>query len=341
MNASRVLLLSAREPRATPDTDLAAVVSELFAALGAQPACTVVQHEIVGIGDVERAVRRFRPHVVFNTCEAIGGQSALEPVVPLLLERLGVEYTGNSAACLRSCLRKSDTTDALRLAGVPVPASVRLTEPCSELPAPLRFPVIVKPEREDGSVGIDGASVATDGPTLHRAVGRVIEELSQPALVQEYIAGREIAVALLGWPTPRVLPPGEIEFVEASFAGRPHVLTYASKWDATSPDYQGTRSISAAIDPAVRARVHGVALRAFAALHMRDYGRVDLRLDARGRPFVVDVNPNCDLSSDAGFAKAALRAGLDHAALVGEILRCALRRAATGAGSEASTRVAS
>jgi D-alanine-D-alanine ligase len=341
VNASRVLLLSAREPRATPDTDLAVVVSELFAALGAQPACTVVHHEIVGVGDVERAVRRFRPHVVFNTCEAIAGRSALEPVVPLLLERLGVAYTGNSAACLRSCLRKSDTTDALRIAGVPVPASVRLTEPAFDLPAPLRFPVIVKPEREDGSVGIDGASVATDGPTLHGAVRRVIDELAQPALVQEYIEGREIAVALLGWPTPRVLPPGEIEFIEASFAGRPRVLTYASKWDAASPDYQGTRSISAAAAPALRARVHGVALRAFAALHMRDYGRVDLRLDGRGRPFVVDVNPNCDLSSDAGFAKAALRAGLDHATVVGEILRCALKRAGASGATATPTRAAS
>lgn len=326
--SSRVLLLSARELEPRPDTDLRLVVRDLLAALGRHPGCDVVHHEVARIADVERAVRTFRPDAVFNACETLYGESSNEPVVPLLLEHLGVAFTGSPAACLRQCLRKADATAALRAAGVPVPGTLRIaTDTIPATLGRLAYPLIVKPEREDGSVGIHASSVVDDDVALRRAVRDVVVGLAQPAVVQEYIEGREIAVSLLGWPEPRVLPPGEIAFDANLFAGRARVLTYASKWDEDSADYRGTSSIAAAVSPAALSRVAGVARRAFLALGMRDYGRVDLRLDARGRPFVIDVNPNCDVSTEGGFAKAAARAGLGYAGAVGVILRGALARA--------------
>jgi D-alanine-D-alanine ligase len=330
--SSRVLLLSARETDLRPDTDLRVVVRDLLVALGAHPGSDVIHHEVARMADVERAVRTFRPDAVFNACETLYGESSNEPVVPLLLERLGVAFTGSPAACLRQCLRKADATAALRAAGVPVPATLRIAAAVDpgDLADRLRFPLIVKPEREDGSVGIHASSVVHNAESLHRAVVDIVDGLEQPAVVQEYIEGREIAVSLLGWPEPRVLPPGEIAFDAELFAGRARVLTYESKWDEESPDFRGTRSIAAATSPATLSRVAAVARRAFLALGMRDYGRVDLRLDADGRPFVIDVNPNCDLSTEGGFAKAVGRAGLRYDDAVFAILRGALARASRG-----------
>jgi len=328
--SSRVLLLSARELTLRPDTDLRLVVRDLLAALGAHPGCDVIHHEVARVADVERAVRNFRPDAVFNACETLYGESSNEPVVPLLLERLGVAFTGSPAACLRQCLRKADATAALRGAGVPVPGTLRIaTDFAPGMLGGLTYPLIVKPEREDGSVGIHATSVVHDDDALRDAVREIVIGRGQPAIVQEYIDGREIAVALLGWPEPRVLPPGEIAFDADLFAGRARVLTYESKWDEASADYRGTRSIAAAASPAALSRVAAVARRAFVALGMRDYGRVDLRLDAEGRPFVIDVNPNCDLSMEGGFAKAVARAGMAYDAAVGTILRGALARASS------------
>ncbi len=335
MNASRLLLLSAHEPVVRPDTDLGEVVRDLLAALARMPGCEVVHHEVQKLSDVERAVRVFRPDAVFNACETLYGESKNEPAVPLLLERLGVAFTGSPAQTLRSCLAKGEATALLRAAGVPVPGSMCLASADASvgLDAALSYPVIVKPEREDGSVGIGVDSVVHDDEGLRRAVRAITEGLGQPALVQTYVPGREIAVALVGYPEPRVLPPGEITFDAETFEGRARVLTYASKWDEASPDYGATRSVGAAASPPLLSRLAAVARRAFDAVGMRDYGRVDLRLDETGKPFVIDVNPNCDVSTGGGFAKAAARAGLSYDAVVGLIATSALARAPAGQGA--------
>lgn len=316
----RVLLLSPIEHAPRPDTDLSDIVQDLLASLSAQAGCAIVHAPARTLGDVERAVRATRPDVVFNACETLDGKSENEPLVPLLLDRLGVSFTGSPARCLRRCLRKAEASAILRAAGVPVPDTVIGTPP------PSAYPLIVKPEREDGSVGIHAGSVVYDEAALRRGLA-VLEEGGQPAIVQRYVEGREIAVALLGWPEPRALPPGEILYDPSVFADRPRILTYASKWDETSVDYGATRSAAASVSPALLARLSAHARRAAHALGMRDYGRVDFRVDERGEPWVIDVNPNCDLSLDGGFMRAARRAGLDHERTVGAILSGAIARA--------------
>ena len=189
--------------------------------------------------------------------------------------------------------------------------------------APSAYPVIVKPAREDGSIGIGEDSVARDADGLRRAL-RALEATRSAAMVQQYVDGREISVAFLGWPKPVALPPGEILFDAPAFAGRPHVLTYASKWDPASEDYAATRSVAAVLSPALLERVSTRAARA--ARSASDYGRVDFRVDAAGT-CAIDANPNCDLSADGGFMRAARRAGLSRTDALMTILAGAFDRA--------------
>lgn len=329
MSTSRILLLSPIEEEVRPDTDLTVVVEDLMASLRTLSSTTVVHAEVATLADIERAVRLHRPDAVFNACETLDGQSENEPLVPLLLDRMGVPFTGSTARCLRLCLRKAESSAVLRNAGVPIPATYKIdaARPRGIVPASA-YPVIVKPEREDGSVGIDENSVVHDEDALVRVVGALADR-GQPAIAQSYVEGREIAVALLGWPEPRVLPPGEILYDAGVFDGRARILTYASKWDEASVEYGATKSVGAELSPALLAKLGTHARRAAKALGMRDYGRVDFRVDAQGNPFVIDVNPNCDLSADGGFMRAAARAGLGHEDAVRKIVAGAKSRMVT------------
>ncbi|MBX3219874.1 MAG: ATP-grasp domain-containing protein [Labilithrix sp.] len=326
-----MLLLTPLDPAPRPDTDLGAVTRDLLDSLKARGRWDVVHASITCLQDVETALFEHQPDVVFNACESVGGRSADEPEVPHLLERLGVPFTGSSSSCLRLCLDKFDTSSALARAGVPVPATYRAGVPLPASP----FPLIVKPEREDGSVGIDADSVVHDAASLSRKVAGLAAD-GRPAVLQQYIDGREVALALLGGTNPRVLSPGEILYDADAFSGRPRILTYASKWDETSVDYVGTRSTEAALSPELHRRLSVLARRAAAALGMRDYGRIDFRVDRSGRAFVIDANPNCDLSRDGGFMLAAKRSGLDHGQVVATLVTGALARA--GAPARAAAR---
>ena len=145
-------------------------------------------------------------------------------------------------------------------------------------------------------------------------------------MVEQFVDGREFNVALLGHPAPRVLPLSEIDF-DALPADAPRIVSYDAKWKSGSVDDLGTVPVLHPILPnTVAARVRRVAADAFRAVGVRDYGRVDVRLSPSGIPYVVDVNPNCDLSRNAGMARAAAAVGIDFAALIRLLVRYALRR---------------
>jgi D-alanine-D-alanine ligase len=302
---------------------VAPVAEHMLETLAGLPGVRVVHRPVYHPSEVLAAIGDDRPDVVFNLCEALGGDSRLEVHAAWLLERLGLPFTGSPYHALRHCLYKLEANQILARAGVRVPATVRVDSP-DHLPK-VAFPAIVKPEREDGSMGIETASVVHDVKRLRDQVAAVVETYKQPAVVQRYIHGREIAVSLLGGPVPRVLPPGEIRF-NGLPEGHPHILTFDSKWAPGTVDFSGTQSVPAVLRPRELRRVAAVGRRAFDVLGLRDYGRVDVRLDERGEPYVIDVNPNCDISDGAGFALAAGRAGLGYADFLWEILRSALCR---------------
>lgn len=271
-----------------------------------------------------RAFLDFGPDVVVNLCESWAGDPRGELIVPALLEVARLPYTGSRPLALALSLHKHQAKQVLRAHGVPTPewALVSRLEQLGSVDVPL--PAIVKPAHEDASIGIDRRSLVRTREELAWAVERVLTERRQPALVERFIDGRELNVALLGDP-PEVLPINEIDF-SALEAGHPRIVTYAAKWDESAPEYHSTMPVRAALPPAQLARVQEVARAAFAALELRDYGRVDLRLDAAGEPFVIEVNPNCDLAPDAGFAKAARAAGLEWDALVLRVVGLARAR---------------
>jgi D-alanine-D-alanine ligase len=260
----------------------------------------------------------------FNLCESLCGDARLESAVPLLLELLGIPFTGSPPEVLSFALRKDRVKKRLEEAGIPTPAGRILTSPSDGCDLP--YPLIVKPVREDGSVGIWRTSVVHDASELARAVDAVVTTFRQPCLVEQFIDGRELNVALLGHPTPRVLPLSEIDF-GALPPDVPRIVSYDAKWSTGSVDDLGTVPVLHPNLPnSVAARVRRAAAEAFRAVGVRDYGRVDVRLAASGIPYVVDVNPNCDLSSGAGMARAAAAVGIDYAALVGLLVRYASRR---------------
>jgi D-alanine-D-alanine ligase len=287
------------------------------------------------LASLRARLAELEPDCAFNLCESLGGDARLESAVPVLLELLGIAFTGSPPEVLSFALRKDRVKQRLEAAGIPTPGGrvlLRPGEPCD-----LPFPLIVKPVREDGSVGISRASVVHDQAALARAVEAVVASLRQPCLVEQFIDGREFNVALLGHPTPRVLPLSEIDF-DGLPPDAPRIVSYEAKWSSGSVDDLGTVPVLHPTLPnGVAARVRRAAAEAFRAVGVRDYGRVDVRLGSNGVPYVIDVNPNCDLSPHAGMARAAAAVGIDYGSFAGLLVRYALRRRRpAGAGEGAS-----
>ncbi|WP_050724613.1 D-alanine--D-alanine ligase family protein [Vulgatibacter incomptus] len=266
------------------------------------------------------------PDLVFNLCESLAGDSRGELAVPAILESLGIPYTGSSSVALALALHKQKAKELLRGVGVPVPDGRVVRRPPDLDGWDAAFPLMVKPAREDASVGISPASVVHDREALERRVRHVLDTHRQEAIVERYVEGRELYVALLGNDPPEVLPITEIDFSELP-ATLPRIVTYDAKWVPGSVEDRGTRPHLAEItDPEVRARVEHVARETFRTLELRDYGRVDLRLDADGTPWVIDVNANCALAPDAGYARAAAAIGLPYDAMIARLVEVAIER---------------
>lgn len=263
--------------------------------------------------------------VIFNLVESLRGQSALEPAAAWLYELEGRAYTGAPATALDRCLHKAVTRAILRDAGVSLPAG-RALRPGDDSLDGLPFPLLLKPAAEDASHGIDLGSVVHDEASAHARIASLRARFGEVVIAEAWIDGRELNVSILeSGGELRVLPAAEIDFSEFP-PGAPRILTYAAKWDETSDEYRGSPSVTAELDEGLRVRVEDVARRAFRALGLRGYGRVDLRIDAKRTPYVIDVNPNPALAPDAGFARAAERAGISYAELVATIVTEAAAR---------------
>jgi D-alanine-D-alanine ligase len=269
-----------------------------------------------------------RPDAVFNLCESIQGDNRFEALLPLLLEVRGIPYTGSGSFALSLALRKDKAKEILQARGIPVPRGRLVREPDTS-GIDLRFPLMVKPAREDASVGISSSSVVADRAALSQQVKHVLRHYQQPALVEEYIDGREIYVSLLGrvGDRPQIFPYFEIDFSEMP-ADRPRIVSFEAKWVEDSVEYRGTKPVRCeGLLPALRQKIAETAQAAFEAIELRDYGRMDVRLHADGTPYIIDVNPNCDLSDLAGgFSKAARAGGLAYKDVILRIVSLALSR---------------
>ncbi|HEY7371998.1 MAG TPA: ATP-grasp domain-containing protein [Polyangia bacterium] len=319
---------SQQDPENGSRADIRGTTEDVVAALtrtGLTADALGIDGEVAG---AMTAIAAFAPDVVFNLCESLSGDARFEPLLPLLLEHAGISYTGSPPLTLGVALHKQKAKAALRDAGVPTPDAVCLSTPDIAAVA-LPFPLIVKPSREDASIGISAQSVVHDRAELGRQVAAVIARYRQPALVERFIEGREIYVSMLGREDGDIdlLPLHEIDFSEMP-AGQPRIVSYAAKWEETSAEYRGTKPVvCAGLPEAVVARIGSVARAAFAAMELRDYGRLDVRLAGDGTPYVIDINPNCDLSeASGGFARAGRAAGLGYDEVIRRIVDLALQR---------------
>jgi D-alanine-D-alanine ligase len=270
------------------------------------------------------------PELVFNLCEAFAGSAAFEMNVAAVYELLGIPFTGCPALTLGLSLNKPLAKSILAANGIRTPNSVVLDRGSDPRAAgQLAFPLIAKPAAEDASLGIDDGAVVHDLDALSERVKFLWREFRQPALVEEFIAGREFCVSVLAEsPTEfAALPIVEISFDRLP-PDRPKIFGYEAKWDPAAPfNLAMAIRCPAEIDDKTADELRGLALQVARTVGLRDYGRVDFRLrESDGALFVLEVNPNPDLSDECAFMKAARSSGRTTEGTICEIVERAIER---------------
>jgi len=268
--------------------------------------------------------------LAFNLCETVGGRAQGEHLAAGAVELLEIPMTGASAATLLLCLDKDRCAAMLRANGITVPDWI-VVDGAHPLPEDFdRFPSMVKPAAEDASNGVHSTSVVTSLPETLAAVAR-IRETWDKVVIQDFIEGREINLAIVG---DSLLPPAEIDFSTLPHEAPP-IVSFAAKWKPESTDYQGTVPVCPAdLPPQQAEELQRLAGRAWRLMDGRGYARVDVRLTSDGIPYVIDINPNPDLSLDAGLARQARVAGWSYDELIRKVVDCALNGMHTSPASD-------
>jgi len=270
------------------------------------------------------ALERERSDVIFNICDGLAGVTARATQVAGLLELMQKRFTGSGSEAMAIGQDKVLTKQLFAHYGIPSPRFAVLDRSHLEWVDQLEFPLIVKPSNEDASVGITDGAVVNDVRSLLERVAWIHTEIERPALIEQYIEGREIYAVVLGNNPPEVLPLLEWPLTGG---GGPRIATYAAKWDPRHVDYQAVSDRFADdLPPGLVERIERAAVKAFRALRLQDYGRIDIRLTADGTPYFLEVNPNPFLDPRAEVAMAAQAKGLDYGELAERIVTLALER---------------
>ncbi len=336
-------VLSTDHPEAESEAEVLLTVKHVSEALAAAG----YRVSRLGIGrdpaHLVRDVRKTKADVVFNLFEGVPDKGESEPCVASMLEWLDMPFTGSSACVLSLARDKPLTKLVLRGAGLPTPDFLTVetaNDPrLRQGPERLHWPLIVKPADHDASVGIEQASVVTTPAQLERQVKSVLARFDGRVLVEEYVAGRELTVGVIEtrqeiaaehgvrhasfWRL--ALPVSEFEFEPTE--DRWPIVTYDSKWSVASSEFTLTpyREI-ADVPAALSERLRTLAMQAFGVLGLRDYGRIDFRLDSDGQPFILEANPNPDISPTAGLAGVLRGVGFTFRDFVDGLVGQALAR---------------
>jgi len=282
-------------------------------------------HEVVDLeatSDLPLVLASTPVDVVFNIAEGFRGRSR-ESQVPALLELLDIPYTGSDPAALSVSLDKALAKRMVRTHGVLTPDYVVLSTGKERLPREMqRFPLIVKPVAEGTSKGVTAKSVVHDEPELREVARELLGKYRQPALVEQYIAGREFTVGLIGERRPRVLPAMEIVFLDGTDPTPVYSFDMKQEWSKRI-----RYEVPARLSPRESERLERSARECFSALGCRDVARVDFRMDAQGRIFFIESNPLPGLAPGwSDLVLIAQAAGISYRDLIGEILSFAIRR---------------
>jgi D-alanine-D-alanine ligase len=279
--------------------------------------------------------------LVFNLCdEGFNNDATKELHIPALLEMLGLRYTGGDPQCLAYCYDKSLVRGLASELDVPVPAAFMvMPEDTAFISLPLEFPLIVKPNFGDSSIGITVDSVCHDVKQLEQAIANVRQwaGFDEPVLVEQFLTGKDLSVGIIGNPPDayQVLPIIEEDYA-AIPSHLPRICGYEAKWDPLSVYFQGIHSVVADLPAETSGFLTASCIRLFERLGCRDYARFDWRLDDTGTPRLLEVNPNPGWCWDGHLARMAEFAGMDYRAMLREILRACEERLALGRSVGAS-----
>jgi D-alanine-D-alanine ligase len=320
----RIVVLHSEDATEDPADPVLSQVAEALRRSGHEVQLLSASTNVPGL---TTALDRCAPELVFNLAESFAGKSALESSVASLLNLLDLRYTGSNPTGLLLAGDKTLAKKVLRYHGIQTPEFATIFRGAVDAAERLRFPVIVKPQQEDGSIGITTRSVVNDLKALFDRMDALQSEHQQPVLVEQFIDGREFYVGVLGNAHATTLPIVELDY--SGFPeGRPRVASWAAKWGdeggAARAEFSGTQSVIAtAIDDELKERMQRAAIDTFAALRLRDYARVDMRVTASGEIYVLEANPNCYLEESAEFARAARASGVEYDALIARIVELA------------------
>jgi D-alanine-D-alanine ligase len=267
-----------------------------------------------------------KPDLIFNIAEGVYG-TARESQAPALFEWLQWPYVGSDPVTLAIAHDKWYTKQVLAAEGIPTPRAMLLHRGVAVRDHALRFPLIVKPVAEGSGKGIRATSVVESEGELAGCVEAILERYRQPALVEEFLWGREFTVSLIGnvgrW---EVLPLAEIKFGGLTTSRHP-IYGFEAKWSAPTRD---DIACPAGVPENLRRAIDSTAVRTCDALRIRDWARIDLRLDAHGTPHVLDVNPLPGIMPGSAhiscFTRAAYAAGMDFDGLIRRLIETALAR---------------
>lgn len=304
----------------TPDLAILETVEAVERAL-ADDAHVVVRVAVSPDGRWVERVRRGKFDLAFNLCEGVDGAGAMESPVVGALELMALPYTGSGSWTTAFCLRKHAVNALLGALDLAVPPWA-IARAGSPLPTGVGFPAICKPAAEDASIGIEQRSVVRSAAELEARVEAMHERWPE-VLVQRYVDGREVNVGIVG---DTVLPIAEIDF-GAMPESLWRIVSYRSKWeDGCDEDLGAAPLCPAPLADDLREALAASALAAWRAVGGEGYGRVDCRIDADGRPWILEVNANPDISPGAGLARMARVAGLPYAELIRRVVEHALDR---------------
>ncbi len=299
-------------------------IYEALGKLGHEPSYVTLDGEDKSL----TALARCEVDMFFNLVESYAGDDTKEMQVAGYLDLLGRMYTGAGPQGLYLAQDKGLAKKLFGFHGIRTPYFATCYQGTLEHAHDINFPLIVKPISEDGSLGIDQNSVVGSVKELMERIHYIQEEFDSPALIEEFIEGREIYAGILGNQRPEVLPLIELDLSRLP-AGMAKVAGTEVKWEKDSEAYKVTKSAPAEdLDEETTELLGKTALSAYQILKLRDYGRIDMRLTPKGEVYVIEANPNPWLSSDSEFFMSAKKSGRSYADMIGQIveLACSDRR---------------
>ena len=294
-------------------------IFEALEKLGHEPTYVVLDGEDKSL----TALARHETDLFFNLVESYAGDDTMEMHVAAYLDLLGRPYTGAGPQGLYLAQDKSVAKKLFHFYGIRTPYFATCYQGKLDHSQDISFPLIVKPISEDGSLGIDKGAVVGSVKELMERIHYVQEEFNTPALIEEFIEGREIYAGVLGNQNPEVLPLVELDLSRLP-EGMPKVAGMEVKWEKDSEAYKVTKSAPVEnLDEEIQELLASTALNTYRILKLRDYGRIDMRLTDKGEVYVIEANPNPWLSSNSEFFMAAKKSGRSYADMIEQIIQLA------------------